>query len=432
MKKMLSVLLSVIMVLALFAGCSSGTNPVSPSTTTSVTKKPTDPPSEKPVEKVKLEFWHYYTQTTQELISDFAEEYNASEEGMAIITEQYVPRDELLRRYTLGVVSGDLPDLGMVDNPDSASFAAMGLYTDITDRFNAWNDNAYQPGPLNSGKYDDKQYTLPIRSNCLALWVNNDMMSAAGIDNPPTTWDELVDASRKLLETNPSVYPLAISAIKNEEGTFQFLPFLQSTGATVNNLGSPEGIKAFEFVTSLFTNNYISPEAINWTQGDVQKQFAAGNTAMMINGPWQIPNMKIDAPELEFTVVYVPKDQVYSSSMGGENMGITSVAKDVDAAWDFMSKFLSTENNIGFAVPNGTISPHSNATAEMQYPNDSVMAVFIEQLAYAAPRGPHPKWPELSAAIQDAIQESVTGSKTPEAAAKGAAAKIAQINASIN
>jgi multiple sugar transport system substrate-binding protein len=67
----------------------------------------------------------------------------------------------------------------------------------------------------------------------------------------------------------------------------------------------------------------------------------------------------------------------------------------------------------------------------MQYPKDPVMKVFIEQLAYAVPRGPHPKWPELSAAIQDAIQQSITGAKTPDAAAKDAAAKITQVNASI-
>jgi multiple sugar transport system substrate-binding protein len=437
MKKTISAVLVLVMLLMVFSGCSGGKTqpsqssaPQSSSSQSSSASSPA-PAAAEPAKKIQLTFWHYFTATTYESASQFIKEYNALDTGKATIVEQYIPRNELLKRYTLGVVSNELPDLAMVDNPDSCSFAAMGMFVDITDKFNAWGDNKYQPGPLNSGKYKDKQFTLPMRSNCLALWTNDDMMKAAGVDKLPTTWDELDAVCQKLQKANPNVYPLAFSAVKSEEATFQFLPFLQSAGANINSVGSAEGIKAFSYITNLVKNKYVSAECINWTQNDVQKQFASGNAAMMVNGPWHIPNMKKDAPDLKYTVAYLPKDKEYASSMGGENIGITKACKDVDAAWDFVTWFLGTDNSIKFNVAAGTISPHSNATAEMQYPNNPVMKVFIEQLAYAVPRGPHPKWPELSAAIQDAIQQSITGAKTPEAAAKDAAAKITQINASI-
>jgi multiple sugar transport system substrate-binding protein len=388
-------------------------------------------PAAKPAQKVELTFWHYFSMATYDSIKVLISEYNALPNAKATIVEQYIPRNELLKRYTLGVVSNELPDLAMVDNPDSCSFAAMGMFTDITAKFNAWSDNKYQPGPLNSGAYKGKQFTLPIRSNCLALWTNDAMLKAAGVDKLPVTWDDLEVVAKKLQAANSKVYPLAFSAVKTEEGTFQFLPFLQSAGATVDSVDSPEGVKALSAISNLVKSKYVSAECINWTQNDVEKQFASGNAAMMINGPWHIPNLKKDAPDLKYTVVYLPKDKKFASSMGGENIGITKAAKNVDAAWDFISWVLSTEKNIRFNKAGGTISPHSNASAEMQYPNDPVMKVFIEQLAYAVPRGPHPKWPELSAAIQDAIQQSILGAKTPEAAAKDAGAKIAQINASI-
>ncbi|HEY5465663.1 MAG TPA: extracellular solute-binding protein, partial [Clostridia bacterium] len=131
------------------------------------------------------------------------------------------------------------------------------------------------------------------------------------------------------------------------------------------------------------------------------------------------------------TVVYIPKDKTFASSLGGENLGITKASKNVDIAWEFVTWFLGTENSIKFNIVGGTISPHSNASAEQQYPNDPVMKVFIEQLAYAVPRGPSPKWPELSSAIQEAIQQSISGAKTPTAAATDAAAKIKVINDSL-
>ncbi|MFA9380030.1 MAG: ABC transporter substrate-binding protein, partial [Acetanaerobacterium sp.] len=60
-----------------------------------------------------------------------------------------------------------------------------------------------------------------------------------------------------------------------------------------------------------------------------------------------------------------------------------------------------------------------------------VMGAFIEQIQYAVARGPHPKWPEISATLQDAFQQTLMGTQTPEEASKRAAEKIAAINASV-
>ena len=53
--------------------------------------------------------------------------------------------------------------------------------------------------------------------------------------------------------------------------------------------------------------------------------------------------------------------------------------------------------------------------------------VFREQMKYAIQRGPHPQWPDLSRPIQIAIQEALTGVKTPAQAMKEAAQKVQPI-----
>ena len=45
-------------------------------------------------------------------------------------------------------------------------------------------------------------------------------------------------------------------------------------------------------------------------------------------------------------------------------------------------------------------------------PKDAALQVFLEQLQYARARGPHPEWPKISKAIQDAIQLSLTCQKS--------------------
>ena len=54
---------------------------------------------------------------------------------------------------------------------------------------------------------------------------------------------------------------------------------------------------------------------------------------------------------------------------------------------------------------------------------DPIMSVFLDELQYAMPRGPHAKWPEISDAMSTAFQESFTNAKTPEQAAKDAQVK---------
>jgi multiple sugar transport system substrate-binding protein len=51
-------------------------------------------------------------------------------------------------------------------------------------------------------------------------------------------------------------------------------------------------------------------------------------------------------------------------------------------------------------------------------------AVFNEQMKSATQRGPHPQWPDISRAVQVALQEALTETSTPEAALKKAAAAI--------
>ena len=99
--------------------------------------------SGKPTE---IEFWHYFdADSDKELIVDWIEEYNSIQDDIHI-TPTYMSRDELMNQYTIGAVSGELPDIGMVDSPDMASYISLGVFEDITNQLNSWGelDNFYE------------------------------------------------------------------------------------------------------------------------------------------------------------------------------------------------------------------------------------------------------------------------------------------------
>jgi ABC-type glycerol-3-phosphate transport system substrate-binding protein len=118
-------------------------------------------------EKMKIQLWHYWNNVTRSTFEELVIQYNARSDVPIDIELQHLPRNELLKRYTLGVVSNDLPEIGMIDNPDSASFAAMGMWLDITDKMKSLASPDFLPGPLNSGSY--KAGSIPFRSGAMVL-----------------------------------------------------------------------------------------------------------------------------------------------------------------------------------------------------------------------------------------------------------------------
>ena len=58
---------------------------------------------------------------------------------------------------------------------------------------------------------------------------------------------------------------------------------------------------------------------------------------------------------------------------------------------------------------------------------DATTTAFLTQMQSAAPRGPLPNWSDASAVLQDAIQQALSGQKTPDQAMKDAAVAIKPI-----
>lgn len=378
-------------------------------------------------EKTTITFWHYMSEDKEgKYVKEAVDEFNNSQDEI-YVEAQYLPRDELMKQYTIGVVSGELPDVGMVDNPDHNSYAAMGVFEDVTDLYNSTEDMNFLDGSIGSCYYEDKLYGLPWGNNCLGLFYNEDMLEEAGVE-VPTTWSELEAACETL--TKDGVKGLAISAIGNEEGTFQYMPWLLSAGGNVNEMNGDGAKESMSYLYGLIEKGYVSAECINWTQADAEKQFASGQAAMMINGPWQFDGLANDAPDLNYGVAKVPKadDGDYASVLGGENIGICTGA-NVDAAWTFITWITNKENSQKICSSIGRFSPRSDVDAEEMFGDDEKNAVFAEIMPNAQSRGPSPDWPEISEAIYTAQQEVFTGQKDVETALNDAQAKIDAINA---
>ena len=360
--------------------------------------------------------WYYWeTEGHQKALNHIIEEFNGSQDSITV-EAKYVPFADFKKQLSIGASSDELPDLVILDNPDHAAYAAMGIFADITDKFDVSN---YYEGPVNSCTLDGKLYGVPFGSNDLLLFYNEDMLKEAGCE-VPTTWDELLEVAKAT--TTDSVFGFAHCALQNEEGTFNFLPSVWSTGATSYEINSEGGIKALNFEKELVDSGAMTKEAINWTQGDTMHQFIAGNLAMMINGTWQIPTMREEVPDLNWNVAPIPQDKEQASGLGGENYAVIAGGNE-DAAVKFLEFATTPETCLYMMNAMGYISADSTI-AKDQFEGDEVYQVFVDEMQYAHARGPLPEWPSISDAISLAFNKVITGESAPEDAAAEAQATI--------
>ncbi|MEI3599247.1 MULTISPECIES: ABC transporter substrate-binding protein [unclassified Oceanobacillus] len=371
-----------------------------------------------------VSIWYYYSGKQQELFNKLIEEYNESQDQYQLEGE-YIPFGDTKKQLSVGSAGDTLPDMVIIDVVDNAAFAAQGVFEDITEKVEEWGeaDKLYE-GPLESATYDGRYYGLPVGSNALGLFYNEDLFEEAGIDSVPETWDELKEVAEKLSTNETKGF--AVSAVKSEEATFQFYPFLRSADAEYDSLNSDGAEDALTFLKGLIDQGFMGSDIINATQDDLARQFATGQVAMMVNGPWNIERLKDENPDLNFGIGEIPRDKEFASALGGENIAIIKDS-NVDGAFDFVTWLLEPERIEEFSAETGVFPPREDVLKNSDFWNDDKhLSGFVPIMDYAGPRGPSPEWPTISEAIQIALQEALTGTKSPEDALTDAAEKVEQ------
>lgn len=362
------------------------------------------------------------------LYTKLVEDFNASQSDI-VVESRLVPFDELVNEALKAFATGQAPDIISLDNPDFAMFSSRGAMLDITDRVansTVIDTSVYYPGPLASASWDGKLYGLPKATNTIALFYNKDLFAKTGIAEAPRTWDELLADARKLNDPASNVYGITWSARAGEEGTFQFLPWVQMGGGSFKEVNTPGAVKALEIWKALLDEKLASQDVLSQGQWDSTGTFNAGNAAMAISGPWELGRMAADA-KFDWGVALLPTETeggARSSAMGDFDLGIFATTKHPDEAFKVIEYFASQSDRL--------FPEFSNIPARSDVPlpstgdarTDAALKVFQEQLTYAQPRGPHPEWQKISKAIYDAFQGALTGQMTPKDALDQAQATI--------
>lgn len=171
-----------------------------------------EPPGEEPGDAapVTIDWWHI--QNNDPGLTDWqnmADAYMAEHENVTInIT--VMENEAFKAAIQTNMQAGDVPDLfqswgggGLREQVDA------GLVQDITDAVADWIGDL-GPAAVSLYQVGGRQYGVPFDAGMVGFWYNADLFEQAGVTEPPTTWDELLDVVRALQDAG--ITPIAVGA----------------------------------------------------------------------------------------------------------------------------------------------------------------------------------------------------------------------------
>jgi multiple sugar transport system substrate-binding protein len=151
---------------------------------------------------------------------------------------------------------------------------------------------------------------------------------------------------------------------------------------------------------------------------------ATAKYATILDGPWMFPIFQGQYPEFKLKTGLVPKGPGGKSIsvVGGEDVVMTQSSKHKSEAAAFVRFLLSKQAQTAMARV-GQMSIRKDLKKQLTKIHP-YYGVFVDQLATARPRTPHPQWPKMDSLIDSYVAKAIKGDMTVKDALTQAAKEI--------
>ena len=137
-------------------------------------------------------------------------------------------------------------------------------------------------------------FGIPWYVDTRLIFYRTDILRRAGYQTPPSTWAEWRTAMERIkANAGPGQYALFLPTNEWPQPVILALQAgstLLADGGRRGAFSAAEFRRAFDFYTGLFTDS-LAPPISNNQISNIYQEFAAGNFAMIITGPWRINQM---------------------------------------------------------------------------------------------------------------------------------------------
>ncbi len=398
--------------------------------------------------RTRVVFWHSFVSSTIPALDALVERFEAEHPEIDLVA-QYVPGgDALVQKLITAVQSNTAPDISWIHADyleDLVAADAIYPMSEFIDGENGLSDEDLAdiyPALITYASYRGTLYSLPMEATNLGLLYNKGLFREVGLDpeRPPATWAELEEYSRRLLldRNGDGRYERIGFMVPVRPGTgpdgpwtvWQFSAFLMQAGGDMINeeqtrvlFGDAPGVQAL----SLWKRLYDLQNQRSFTN-EYQSAFVSQQGAMMLDGPWSLPNYPRTLRNVEWGVAPLPAGPAGPATVvGGEYLAVFKQSENPDAAWTFLKWMVSPEVQAFWSQESGYL-PIRHAAMEVPayrayLQENPGLRAFVEQMEVArAQRAIDFHSLEIQRNLAVAIEQATVGRQDAEVAITRAAA----------
>lgn len=256
-----------------------------------------------------------------------------------------------------------------------------------------------------TNKVEEKVFGLPLFIDTLAMYYNKDLLNNAGIAELPLYWNsEFQQDVKKLTKqdtkgqiiqagvalggsTNIERYSDILSALMMQNGTVM----IDNSGRVIFDIVPPSfkdqqynpGLEALRFYTD-FSNPAKEVYSWNKTLDNSLSLFAQGKLALMFGFAYHLPQIRAQAPKLNFGIAKLPQIEGNPQAINFANYWIETVSnksKYSNEAWDFVQ--FATKLELAKLYLNQVKKPTALRSLINEQIEDMDLGVFAEQVLTA-------------------------------------------------
>lgn len=274
--------------------------------------------------------------------------------------------NDLQTRIQTAITSGQGPDVVNIGNTWGVSLQATGGLLELGDEeFETLGgrDRYVEAALATGGAPDTDPTSIPLYGLAYGMYYNTQMFADAGLE-PPTTWEEMVEAAKALTDPDNDVWGMSLAAGSyTENNHFAFINATQNGAALNTEDGEPsftedgvvDGI--MRYLDLMQEHQVVNPSNAQFDNGTKSvAAFANGKAAMIINQNNAQATIEANGMDPEtFAAVPFPAPADATSDCASHLAGINLAAmKDTsnrDGALQFMKYMTSPEAQTELGEP---------------------------------------------------------------------------------
>jgi raffinose/stachyose/melibiose transport system substrate-binding protein len=394
-------------------------------------------------DKTKVRWWHISIQEDLKAGMQAAADAYVADHPDVEIEITVLENEAFKTKLATAMQSGDPPDVFQSWGGGVLyEYANAGLVRDITADLAAdgWGESFGQAG-FALYAIDDKNYGVPWRLGMVGVWYSKSLFADAGIETPPTTWDEYLATVETLKAAG--ITPISLGEGDKWPGHFYWVYLAIRNGgkAAFDSAFSREGsfadppfVKAGEDLLQLVALEPFQTDFLAATYSDSDTLFGNGQTAMQLMGHWEPNNLDglvEDPAAVRANLGFFPFPVVEGGAgdptdvLGGGD-GFALGINAPDAAVDFVRYLTSLEVQKDWAAKGWAVPPTvTGADAAVTDENIKPMMELLQEANYFQLYYDQFLPPAVGGVVNDEVQALIAGSQTPQGVADAIEASFA-------